>query len=128
MAIIKKKKTKKSFKSAVFTISTTANNTLITVTDYSQPKNSICWSSAGIVGLKGTKKSTPFASQMVAKNVAMKAAEYGVKEIYIILKGIGKGRHNCVKALQGFGFNILGIEENISVPHNGCRPPKRRKL
>nr|YP_010139318.1 ribosomal protein S11 [Poterioochromonas malhamensis]QQK54984.1 ribosomal protein S11 [Poterioochromonas malhamensis] len=125
---VSKKKSKKLVKSAVFTISTTSNNTLITVTDYSNSQNSICWSSAGICGLKGTKKSTPFASQIVAKNIATKALDFGIKEIYIILKGVGKGRHSCVKALQSFGFKVLGIEEKISLPHNGCRPPKRRKL
>lgn len=127
MSVIKKR-IKKLIKSAIITISTTSNNTLITVTDYSNPENSICWSSAGICGLKGTKKSTPFASQMVAKNIGAKAMDFGIKEIYIILKGVGKGRQSCVKALQSFGFKILGIEEKISIPHNGCRPPKRRKL
>lgn len=123
-----KKKIKKSIKSAIVVILTTSNNTLITVSDYLNSKNSICWSSAGICGLKGTKKSTPFAAQMVAKNIGTKLMDYGIKEIYILLKGIGKGRQNSVKALQSFGFKILGIEEKITIPHNGCRPAKRRKL
>ena len=127
MALLKKK-TKKLVKSAIVTISTTSSNTLITVSDFLNSNNSICWSSAGICGLKGTKKSTPFAAQMVAKNIGTKIMDYGIKEIYIILKGIGKGRQNSIKALQSFGFKIIGIEERISIPHNGCRPAKRRKL
>jgi small subunit ribosomal protein S11 len=88
----------------------------------------LCWSSAGTVGFKGSRKSTPFAAQSAARNVATKAIEFGMKTVEIVLKGRGSGRDTSIRALKSAGLRILSIEDRTSIPHNGCRPPKKRRL
>ena len=88
----------------------------------------MCWSSAGTVGFKGSRKSTPFAAQSAARNAATKAIEFGMKTVEIVLKGRGSGRDTSIRALKSAGLRILSIEDRTSIPHNGCRPPKKRRL
>ena len=90
--------------------------------------NTICWSSSGTSGFKGTRKNTPFAAQTVAKNVAIKAIEMGMEKVEVVIKGRGNGRETSIRALKAAGLNILSIEDKTSVAHNGCRPPKKRRL
>lgn len=110
----------------IATIKTTFNNTIITVSD--GEGNVLCWSSAGTSGFEGTRKSTSYAAQKTAKEVALKAIEFGVKKLEIILKGRGTGKETCLRALSLAGFEIISIQDKISLPHNGCRPPKKRRL
>lgn len=122
----KKKKQKKTILVGVAHIKTTFNNTIVTVSD--PLGNTLCWSSAGTSGLKGSRKATAFAAQTAAKLVANKALEFGMKKIEIVLKGRGKGRESSVRAFKLAGLRILSIEDKTKVPFNGCRPPKRRRL
>ena len=117
-----KKKQKKSIGVGIANIKTTFNNTIVTISDLLG--NTICWSSSGSSGFKGARKNTPFA----AKNAALKAIELGMEKIEIIIKGRGNGRETSVRALKSAGLNIVSIEDKTSVPHNGCRPPKKRRL
>jgi small subunit ribosomal protein S11 len=121
-----KKKQKKSVTVGIANIKTTFNNTIITICDILG--NTICWSSSGTAGFKGTRKNTPFAAQMVAKNAALKAIELGMEKVEVVIKGRGNGRETSIRALKSAGLNILSIEDKTSVPHNGCRPPKKRRL
>jgi small subunit ribosomal protein S11 len=121
-----KKKQKKIVTSGVANIKTTFNNTIITISDI--VGNTLCWSSSGTSGFKGTRKSSAFAAQTVAKNAATKAIEFGITKIEIVLKGRGTGREPSIRALKSAGLNIISINDKTSLPHNGCRPPKRRKL
>ncbi|MDY6861386.1 MAG: 30S ribosomal protein S11 [Thermodesulfobacteriota bacterium] len=122
----KKKKEHKNIQSAIAHIQSTFNNTIITFTDPNG--NVIAWSSAGSQGFKGSRKSTPFAAQMAAEDIANKAMEYGVKNIEVYVKGPGAGREAALRALQAKGFSIRLIRDVTPIPHNGCRPPKRRRV
>ena len=122
----KKKKDQKNIQNAIAHIQSTFNNTIITFTDLSG--NVIAWSSAGSQGFKGSRKSTPFAAQMAAEDVSNKAMGSGVKNIEVYVKGPGAGRESALRALQAKGFNIRLIRDVTPIPHNGCRPPKRRRV
>ena len=122
----KKKDHIRNIQNAIAHIQSTFNNTIITFTDLNG--NVIAWSSAGCQGFKGSRKSTPFAAQMAAEDVANKAMEYGVKNIEVYVKGPGVGREAALRALQSKGFNIRLIRDVTPIPHNGCRPPKRRRV
>ncbi|NQU73377.1 MAG: 30S ribosomal protein S11 [Candidatus Omnitrophica bacterium] len=104
----------------------TFNNTIITITD--KGGNTICWASTGASGFSGSKKSTPFASQIASGNAAKKALEYGVREVEVYIKGPGSGRESAIRALQASGLTITAIRDVTPIPHNGCRPPKRRRV
>lgn len=123
---IGKKKQKKKVIIGVAHVSTSFSNTVITLTDLLG--NTLCWSSAGVSGFKGTRKSTPFAAQVAAKTVATKAIEIGIQKIEIILRGKGSGRESVIRALKNNGLQIISIQDRTPIPHNGCRPPKRRRL
>jgi len=121
-----KKKVRKNVAKAIVHIKATFNNTLITVTDING--DTICSSSAGCVGFKGSRKSTPFAAQQAAQHCANAAMRNGVREIEIKVKGPGSGRESAISALQQVGLRIASIEDVTPLPHNGCRPPKRRRV
>lgn len=121
-----KKKQKKVVSVGVANIKTTFNNTIITICDILG--NTICWSSAGTSGFKGARKNTPFAAQSAARNAALKAIDLGMEKVEVIIKGRGNGRETSVRALKSAGLNILSIEDKTAVAHNGCRPPKKRRL
>ena len=121
-----KKKEKKNISNGIVHIQSTFNNTIITITDHIG--NVIAWSSAGVQGFKGSRKSTPFAAQMTAENAAKKAKEHGMKNVEVYVKGPGSGRESALRALQAAGFNVLMIKDVTPIPHNGCRPPKRRRV
>ena len=122
----KKKKTKKNVPSGIAHINSTFNNTIITITD--SVGNTISWSSSGNKGFKGSRKSTPFAAQLAAEEAAKKAMEHGMKNIEIIIKGPGNGRESAIRALGSTGLNITIIKDITPIPHNGCRPRKRRRV
>ena len=127
MAKIKtRKKQKKVVSVGIASIKTTFNNTIITISDILG--NTVCWASAGTSGFKGSRKNTPFAAQTAAKNAAGKASEYGMEKVEIVVKGRGNGRESSIRALKSAGLKIVSIEDKTSVPHNGCRPPKKRRL
>lgn len=107
-------------------IQSTFNNTIVTITDLRG--NVISWASAGTIGFKGTRKGTPFAAQLVADSAAKKAVERGAKEVIVQIKGPGSGRETAVRALQIAGLEITSIKDVTPIPHNGCRPPKRRRV
>lgn len=121
-----RRKVRKNVVKAIVHIKATFNNTLITVTD--PDGDTICFSSAGCVGFKGSRKSTPFAAQQAAQRCATTAMRYGVREIEIRVKGPGSGRESAISALQQVGLRIASIEDVTPLPHNGCRPPKRRRV
>jgi small subunit ribosomal protein S11 len=107
-------------------IQSTFNNTIVTVTD--SVGNVVSWSSAGAQGFKGSRKSTPFAAQMAAQDAAKKAMECGMRTVEVYVKGPGPGRESALRALQTTGFNVVTIKDVTPIPHNGCRPPKRRRV
>ncbi len=121
-----KKKQKKQVNFGVANIKSTLNNTTITLCDILG--NTLAWASAGTSGFKGTRKSTAFAAQLTAKNLATKASEMGMQKIEIVIRGRGNGRESAIRALMSTGLKIVSIEDKTSVPHNGCRPPKKRRL
>ena len=121
-----KKKEKKNISSGVVHIQSTFNNTIVTITD--QGGNVVAWSSAGVHGFKGSRKSTPFAAQLTAEDAAKKAMEHGMRSVEVYVKGPGAGRESALRSLQVAGFNILLIKDVTPIPHNGCRPPKRRRV
>jgi len=121
-----KRKVRRNIAKAVVYIKATFNNTLITVTD--TDGDTICSSSAGCVGFKGSRKSTPFAAQQAAQRCASSAMRNGVREVEIRIKGPGPGRESAISALQQAGLRIASIEDITPLPHNGCRPPKRRRV
>src|SRR6056300_1156963 len=123
---IKKKKEKKNIPNGIAHIQATFNNTVITITDVIG--NTITWSSAGAVGFKGSRKSTPYAAGQAAEDVAKKAKEHGVKNLEVLVKGPGSGREAAIRSLQAMGFNITLIRDRTPIPHNGCRQPKRRRV
>ena len=120
------KKVKKNVPTGVAYINSTFNNTIITITDTSG--NTISWSSSGNKGFKGSRKSTPFAAQLAAEEAAKKAMEHGMKYLEVIIKGPGSGRESAIRALGSAGLNITIIKDVTLIPHNGCRPPKRRRV
>jgi small subunit ribosomal protein S11 len=121
-----KKKEKKNIASGVVHIHSTFNNTIVTITD--KAGNTVAWSSAGGQGFKGSRKSTPFAAQLAAQDAVKKAMEHGMKSVEVFVKGPGSGRESALRALQAAGFIITMIKDVTPVPHNGCRPPKRRRV
>jgi small subunit ribosomal protein S11 len=121
-----RKKVKKNVQTGIAHIQSTFNNTMITVTDVSG--NVLCWASAGAQGFKGSRKSTPFAAQVAAEECSKKAMEHGVRQLSIYVKGPGSGRESAVRALQAAGIKITLIRDVTPIPHNGCRPPKRRRV
>src|SRR6201991_986974 len=121
-----KKKTRRNASVGVAYIQATFNNTTVTITD--TKGDTLCWASAGTTGFKGSRKSTPFAGQMAAQQAAEKAAKFGVKELEVRVKGPGSGRESAITALQAAGMTIKSIEDVTPLPHNGCRPPKKRRV
>jgi small subunit ribosomal protein S11 len=122
----KVRKVRKNIPSGLAFIQASFNNTLVTITD---PKgNVVSWSSAGSKGFKGSRKSTPFAAQVAAQEAAERAGEHGVRSVGVLVKGPGAGREAAVRALQAAGFRILFIRDVTPIPHNGCRPPKKRRV
>jgi small subunit ribosomal protein S11 len=124
--VVKKKKERKHISNGVAHIQATFNNTIITITD--PVGNVVAWSSAGLKGFKGSRKSTPFAAQMAAEDCAKKAQEHGMRSLEVYVKGPGSGRESALRALQASGFSITFIRDVTPIPHNGCRPPKRRRV
>ena len=124
--VVKKKRIKKDIPSGIVHIQSTFNNTIVTVTDLSG--NTIAWSSSGTQGFKGSRKSTPFAAQLAAEEAANKAKEHGVKQVTVFVKGPGAGREAALRSLIGSGFKITLIRDVTPIPHNGCRPPKKRRV
>ena len=121
-----RRRERKNITSGVAHVNATFNNTLVTITDVQG--NSIAWSSAGSLGFKGSRKSTPYAAQMAAEDAGRKATEHGVKTMEVQVKGPGAGRESALRALQVVGFTITSIRDVTPIPHNGCRPPKRRRV
>ena len=121
-----KKKVKKNIPFGVAHINSTFNNTIITITDTTG--NTVSWSSSGNKGFKGSRKSTPFAAQLAAEEAGKKAMEHGMKSIEVIIKGPGNGRESAVRALGSTGLNITVIKDVTPIPHNGCRPSKKRRV
>lgn len=126
MAKVKKKKIRRNVNKGIAYIKATFNNTIVTMTDAGG--DVICWATAGTVGFKGSRKSTPFAAQRAAEIVAEKASKVGVREVEIRVKGPGAGRESAITGLQASGMSIKSIEDITPLPHNGCRPPKRRRV
>ena len=122
----KKKKIKKNILSGIAYVKSTFNNTVISIADLNG--NVVAWSSAGQKGFKGSRKSTPYAAQVAADSVAVKALEFGMKTLSVEVKGPGSGRETALRALQARGFRIISIKDTTAMPHNGSRPPKRRRV
>jgi len=122
----KRRKVKKMVSEGVAHIHSTFNNTIITITD--PVGNVVAWSSAGSVGFKGSRKGTPFAAQLAAENAAKKAMDYGLRSVQVYVKGPGAGRESALRSLQAAGFAVSLIKDVTPIPHNGCRPPKRRRV
>jgi small subunit ribosomal protein S11 len=121
-----RRRERKNITSGVAHVNATFNNTMITITD--AQGNAIAWSSSGTQGFKGSRKSTPYAAQMAAEDAGKKAMEHGVRTLEIEVKGPGSGRESALRALQAVGFVITSIRDVTPIPHNGCRPPKRRRV
>ena len=121
-----KKKVKKNVPNAIAHVNATFNNTVINITD--NKGNTLSWSSSGVKGFKGSRKSTPYAAQIAASDAGQKAKYHGVKTLEIYIKGPGAGRESAIRALQSVGFTITSIKDVTPLPHNGCRPPKRRRV
>ena len=121
-----RKRVKKQVTDAVAHIHASFNNTIVTITD--RQGNTLAWATAGASGFKGSRKSTPFAAQVAAERAGQRAQEYGVKNIDVEVKGPGPGRESTVRALNAVGFKILSITDVTPIPHNGCRPPKKRRV
>lgn len=126
MAKVVKRKTRRNVTVGVAHIKATFNNTTVTITD--TKGDTLCWASSGTSGFKGSRKSTPFAGQMAAQQAAEKAIKFGVKEVDVKVKGPGSGRESAITALQAAGLTIKSIEDITPLPHNGCRPKKRRRV
>ena len=124
--VVRKKKERKNISNGVAHIQATFNNTIITITD--PVGNVIAWSTAGAKGFKGSRKSTPFAAQIAAEDCAKKAQEHGMRTVEVYVKGPGSGRESALRALLAAGFTISFIKDVTPIPHNGCRPPKRRRV
>ena len=126
MAKSKKRKQRRNVSRGVAHIKATFNNTIVTITD--PAGNTLSWSSAGAKGFKGSRKSTPFAAQMFAEDAARKAMEHGLKSVAVHVKGPGSGRESALRAVAHCGLKITSIRDVTPIPHNGCRPPKRRRV
>ena len=124
--VVRKRRVKKNIPLGVAHIHSTYNNTIVTITD--PQGNVVSWSSAGAVGFKGSKKSTPFAAQMAAETASKTAMEHGLKKVDVFVKGPGAGREAAIRALQATGLDVTMIKDVTPIPHNGCRPPKRRRV
>lgn len=122
----KKKKVVRQVPRGLAFIQASYNNTIITITD--PGGNALSWSSAGATGFKGPKKATPYAAGIVVRELMNKVADYGIKEVSVFVKGIGGGRESAIRALHANGLNVLSITDTTPIPHNGCRPPKRRRV
>ncbi|WP_440897152.1 30S ribosomal protein S11 [Amphibacillus sp. Q70] len=122
----RKKRVKKNIDAGIAHIHSTFNNTIVTITDVQG--NAISWSSAGALGFKGSRKSTPFAAQMASETAAKAAQEHGLKTLEVTVKGPGAGREAAIRSLQAAGLEVTAIVDVTPVPHNGCRPPKRRRV
>ena len=122
----KKRRVKKNVPLGVAHIQATFNNTVVTITDLTG--NTVAWSSAGVLRFKGSRKSTPFAAQLVAEDAARKAMEHGMKSVGVFVKGPGTGRESALRAIANTGLKITLIKDVTPIPHNGCRPPKRRRV
>ena len=120
------RKDKSNLRNGVVHIQSTFNNTIVTITNVSG--DTVSWASAGSSGFKGARKSTPFAAQTAAEKAALEAATIGIKSVDILVKGQGSGRETAIRAIEGAGLEITSIQDITSVPHNGCRPPKRRRV
>jgi len=125
-AVRTKKKVKKNISNGVVHVLSTFNNTIVTISD--SAGNVISWSSAGMNGFKGSRKSTPFAAQLASEDAVKKAKEHGLRNVEVFVKGPGPGRESAIKSLQAAGLNVLMIKDLTPVPHNGCKPPKRRRV
>ena len=125
-SVSRKKKIRKNTPEGVVNIYSTFNNTIVTIAD--PQGNTVAWASAGSVGLKGSRKGTPFAAQMAAESAARKAADAGMRAVQVHVKGPGAGRESALRALQSAGFAVSLIRDVTPIPHNGCRPPKRRRV
>ena len=121
-----RRRERKNIVSGVAHVNSTFNNTMITITD--AQGNTISWSSAGTMGFKGSRKSTPFAAQMAAEAAARRAMEHGMRKVDVFVKGPGSGRETAIRSLQATGLEVGSIQDVTPVPHNGCRPPKRRRV
>ncbi len=121
-----KRKEKKNIVHGHAHIKSTFNNTIVSITDLEG--NSIAWASAGNVGFKGSRKSTPFAAQLAAEAASKRAQEHGMRKVDVFVKGPGSGRETAIRSLQASGLEVMGIQDNTPVPHNGCRPRKRRRV
>ncbi len=121
-----RRRERKNITSGTAHVNATFNNTMVTITD--AQGNTIAWSSSGTMGFKGSRKSTPYAAQMAAEDAGKKAMEHGMRTIEVEVKGPGSGRELALRALQTVGFQVTSIRDVTSVPHNGCRPPKRRRV
>ncbi|MBI5248677.1 MAG: 30S ribosomal protein S11 [Desulfomonile tiedjei] len=124
--MVRKKKERRNIPRGVAHIQSTFNNTIVTITD--MEGNVVAWSSAGTQGFKGSRKSTPFAAQLAAEDAARKAMEHGMRSVEVLIKGPGAGREAALRSLQAAGFQITLIKDVTPIPHNGCRPPKRRRV
>ena len=123
---VTRRKDRKNIEKGAAHIHSSFNNTIVTITDVAG--NSVSWSSAGTLGFKGSRKSTPYAAQMAAEDAAKKATEHGLKSVEVYVKGPGSGRESAIRALQSAGLEISMIKDVTPIPHNGCRPPKRRRV
>mgnify|MGYP003726403727 CR=1 FL=1 len=123
---IVKKKVKKNVQTGIAHIQSTFNNTIITITDVGGA--TLAWCSAGQEGFKGSRKSTPFAAQMAAEQCARQAMEHGVRKVDVVVRGPGSGRETAIRTIQNTGIEVTGIKDVTPIPHNGCRPPKRRRV
>ena len=121
-----KKKIRKNVLKGIVHVSASFNNTMVTITDING--ETLCWDSAGTVGFKGARKSTPFAASRASEKAVGKARRLGMKEVEVRVKGPGPGRESAVTALQANGLKVTAVEDHTSIPHNGCRPPKRRRV
>lgn len=121
-----KKRERKNIENGIAHIKSTFNNTVVTITD--TKGNTLSWASAGGVGFKGSRKSTPYAAQQAAENAAKDAMEHGLKEVEVMVKGPGAGREAAIRSLQAAGLEVNMIKDVTPIPHNGCRPPKRRRV
>jgi small subunit ribosomal protein S11 len=121
-----KRRERKNITNGVAHVNASFNNTMITITD--AQGNTIAWSSAGTMGFKGSRKSTPYAAQVAAEDAGRKAQEHGVRMLAVEVRGPGSGRESALRALQAVGFQIMSIRDVTPIPHNGCRPPKRRRV
>ena len=122
----RKRRVKKNIQNGIAHIRSTFNNSIVTITD--EHGNAVSWSSAGALGFKGSRKSTPFAAQMASEAAAKQAMEHGMKYVDVTVKGPGAGREAAIRALQSSGLEVTSIKDVTPVPHNGCRPPKRRRV